>query len=489
MRNRFFHPGSDRLAALFSRIAILFLVAGIVHAQAPTPAAHSSASAPEKLVAGIYDLVSAPPGQLPDWAKVRACFMKEAVIVLRTSREATSTFSVDGFLKDFTDFYERPFKTSEGAVIPKDKGFKEKVIRIKSREFGDMAQVLVLYEAQILGISKGPQPGIDDWLLARRDGRWLVAAITNEVVTRDRPVPEEWFADVPAGPLASLQAKLDSTVQSGALEAALNLSDGIAALTEQEHYESLFRLAVFQARLGHREQAYRSLQRAIGAGFNNRARLLQEEAFQPFREEELFRTLARKAWANGYIGLLERANREEVQKSPEIMKALAFRPGEKVADIGAGSGYFTIPIAQAVGPNGIVWALDIAPEMLEYLEFRVQSLKMENVRLRKVAGDNPQLDPGSVDTILMIDTLHYVKDRVAYAKKLRTGLAPGGRFVLIDYLPKPVAERPWGPPPEQQIPRETIDREMQSAGFQLEKSYDFLPEQYFLVYSPVGQRN
>jgi SAM-dependent methyltransferase len=131
-----------------------------------------------------------------------------------------------------------------------------------------------------------------------------------------------------------------------------------------------------------------------------------------------------------------------------------------------------------------VLALDIAPEMLEYLDLRVKARKATNVTLRRVAGDDPQLDPGGVDTILMIDAIHYVKDRVAYAKKLRSALAPGGRVVIIDYRPKPMSERPWGPPPEQQFPKEQMDREMFAAGFRVSKAFDFLPEQFFVIYVP-----
>jgi ubiquinone/menaquinone biosynthesis C-methylase UbiE len=165
------------------------------------------------------------------------------------------------------------------------------------------------------------------------------------------------------------------------------------------------------------------------------------------------------------------------------MEALSFRAGERVADIGAGSGYFTIPVARAVGPTGVVWALDAAQEMLDYLDFRVRAQKIENIRLRKVMRDDAQLEPASLDTILMIDTIHYVKDRVGYARKLRQGLAPGGRLVIIDYFPKPMSERPWGPVPEQQIPRQQMDADMAAAGFKVERAYDFLPEQYFVIYS------
>ena len=93
-----------------------------------------------------------------------------------------------------------------------------------------------------------------------------------------------------------------------------------------------------------------------------------------------------------------------------------------------------------------------------------------------------ELPAGGVDTILMVDTLHYITQRTAYAEKLRAGLAPGGRVVIIDYKPKPFEERPWGPPPEQQISRETVDADFAKAGLQPVKVHDFLPEQYFVEY-------
>jgi ubiquinone/menaquinone biosynthesis C-methylase UbiE len=164
------------------------------------------------------------------------------------------------------------------------------------------------------------------------------------------------------------------------------------------------------------------------------------------------------------------------------MKTLALKPGERVADIGAGSGYFTIPVARTVGPTGTVWAIDVIQEMLDYVEKRANAEQLQNVQLVEVPRDDPQLPPGGVDTVLMIDTLHYIKDRAGYAKKLRAGLAPGGRVVIIDYIPKPWSERPWGPTPEQQIPRETIDTEFAEAGLKPVRVHDFLPEQYFVEY-------
>ncbi len=166
--------------------------------QVPEPSA-------EERIAGIYDLVSSPGGSLPDWEKVRDCFLKEAIVVLRTSRTAMSVFSLDGFIQDFRDFYERPYKTPEGTVLPKDKGFRERVVRLRSWEYGDIAQVLVLYEARILGISRPPQQGIDSWHLVRRNARWYVSAITNEVVAPGRTLPPELQSDPPAAGQGSSQ--------------------------------------------------------------------------------------------------------------------------------------------------------------------------------------------------------------------------------------------------------------------------------------------
>ena len=281
-----------------------------------------------------------------------------------------------------------------------------------------------------------------------------------------------------------LRTRMEQSVKQGDLAAGAALANQLIAATEPAHIEALYAAAQFHARLGHREQAYLMLSRVVGAGFDDRRRLLQDDAFQALRGEDLFTSLARRAWARGYVELLERPNREDVQKSPEIMKALAFRPGERVADIGAGTGYFTFQVADAVGPAGRVLALDIAAEMLEYLELRVKARQAANISLRKVTSDDPQLEPGSVDTVLLVDTIHYVKDRIAYGKKLRPALAPGGRVVIIDYRPKPMSERPWGPTPDQQFPKEQMDSEMAAAGFTVRQAFDFLPEQFFVIYAP-----
>jgi cyclopropane fatty-acyl-phospholipid synthase-like methyltransferase len=112
----------------------------------------------------------------------------------------------------------------------------------------------------------------------------------------------------------------------------------------------------------------------------------------------------------------------------------------------------------------------------------VKEAGLSNVRTVRVEKDDPKLPAAGVDTILMVDTLHYVAGRDAYAKKLRAGLAPGGRVVVIDYTPKPWEERPWGPPPSQKMAREEVDEAMAAAGLVPAKVHEFLPEQFFVEY-------
>ena len=135
----------------------------------------------ESLVAALYEAVTFEAGSTPDWDHVRSMFIDEAVIVLRTSRQSTTVFSVEGFVDDFVKFIER---ADAGRT-----GFSERIIRTKPMVFGDMAHVLVLYEASVPGSLRPPQQGVDSFSLIRRDRRWWIAAVTNEIPGPDRPLP------------------------------------------------------------------------------------------------------------------------------------------------------------------------------------------------------------------------------------------------------------------------------------------------------------
>lgn len=164
----------------YSKLALsLLILAGPAGAQ--TSAEQSAVAAAEGLVTELYDLVTFDAGTTPDWETVKSLFIEEAVIVLRTSREASTVFSVDGFVNDFVTFIER--------ANVEETGFVEEIISIKSMVFRDMAHALVLYEASIPGSGREPQQGVDSFQLIKKDGRWWIASITNDLPNSDHPVP------------------------------------------------------------------------------------------------------------------------------------------------------------------------------------------------------------------------------------------------------------------------------------------------------------
>jgi len=281
--------------------------------------------------------------------------------------------------------------------------------------------------------------------------------------------------------IEKLGLQLDEAYKLKDYAKALGIAEQMDEMLMPKYVDLLCKIAALHCLLGHKEEAYVWLKRTFDAGFWDFARLKEDADFASIRDEERFKTMARQARIEQYIEMLERPDREAFQKPAEVMKALALKRGERVADVGAGSGYFTIPVAEAVGPKGVVWAVDIRQEMLDYIQKRLMEKKLQNVSLVLAPNDDPLLPAGGVDTILMVDTWHYIRDP-QYAKKLRAALAPGGRVVVIDYTPKSWEERPWGPPPEQQTPREELDRQFAEAGLKPIKVHDFLTEQYFVEY-------
>jgi hypothetical protein len=171
-----------------SQLLLCTLTLGLVAAtplpgQQPGTAADSALQTAEGTVREIYGLVSFEPGTPTDWAKVRNLFLPEAVVSLRTSRTATKVFSVDGFIQDFVTFDTLPAVARNG--------FTERIVRMHASVFREMAFVATLYEAHIPNAPRPPQTGVDYWLLVRRDGRWWIAAVTNDIPTPEHPIPAE----------------------------------------------------------------------------------------------------------------------------------------------------------------------------------------------------------------------------------------------------------------------------------------------------------
>jgi ubiquinone/menaquinone biosynthesis C-methylase UbiE len=180
-----------------------------------------------------------------------------------------------------------------------------------------------------------------------------------------------------------------------------------------------------------------------------------------------------------YIHHLEDPKRAEWQKPEEVVAKLGLKPGEAVADLGAGSGYFTLRFARAVGPQGRVYAVDVLPEMLDYIRQRAQDEGIKNIQLVQALPHDPQLPPASVDMIFICNTLHHISERPTYYPLLVKALRSGGRLVNVDFYKKPL---PFGPSLEMKIDKPVMIEEAKSAGFHLLQDFDFLPYQYFLIF-------
>ena len=170
--------------------------------------------------------------------------------------------------------------------------------------------------------------------------------------------------------------------------------------------------------------------------------------------------------------------REAWQKPEEVVRALALGPDAVVADLGAGTGYFTVRLARAL-PRGHVYAVDVEPDMVRYVAERARREGLANVTAVPAAPDYPRL-PRPVDLVLVVNTYHHLADRSAYFERLRRSLRFGGRVAIVDFLP----DAPLGPPRATRIPAAVVKEEMGRAGYGLAAEHGFLPYQYFLVFAP-----
>ena len=182
-----------------------------------------------------------------------------------------------------------------------------------------------------------------------------------------------------------------------------------------------------------------------------------------------------------YIGALEDPTRDAYQKPHEVLAALNLKPGEVVADIGAGSGYFTFRIARHVGAKGKVLAVDVNPDMIRHVNRRVRDLKITNVVSVLADPDDPLLPEQSVNRFFICDVWHHVDNPTKYLSLMKKILKTAGEIVMIDFHKK---ELPVGPPLQMKIAREDLIKQMESNGFRLAKEHTFLPYQYFLVFAP-----
>ncbi len=205
---------------------------------------------------------------------------------------------------------------------------------------------------------------------------------------------------------------------------------------------------------------------------------LAQDAVQ--RDRQQMHQLHRDSRA--YIGMLDDPKRDAYQKPYEVLTALAIEPGEVIADIGAGSGYFTFRLAHRVGDKGRVYAVDISPDMIRHLNRRIRELKAMNVTAILADADDPLLADASIDRFFFSDSWHHIENQSKYLSLIKKMLKPGGEIIMIDFHKK---ELPVGPPMQMKIAREDLIRQMESNGFRLTKEHTFLPYQYFLVFAPT----
>lgn len=178
-----------------------------------------------------------------------------------------------------------------------------------------------------------------------------------------------------------------------------------------------------------------------------------------------------KRWA--YSG----SDRDDWQKPDQVIAALELQPGQRVADLGAGGGYFTFRLADAVGESGRVYAVDVDPSMLEYLRDEAEAQGRDNVEVVEAELDDPNL-PGPVDLVFTVNTYHHLEDRPTYFANAARYLEPGGRLAVIELSGKGWFSRWFG----HNTPPDRIQSELEQAGYRRVAAPDFLDQQSFQIF-------
>jgi SAM-dependent methyltransferase len=185
-----------------------------------------------------------------------------------------------------------------------------------------------------------------------------------------------------------------------------------------------------------------------------------------------------------YIAGLSSESRVADLQVPVVVEKLDLPRDAIVGDLGCGPGVFTVAFAKAC-PDGVVLACDIEPRQLDAVREKIHAEKLANVIPVLASPDDPHFPPGRMDVVFIGDTYHHLEDRVAYMKRLKATLKPGGRLVLLEYKP---GKLPVGPPPEhKKLKAGEMDKELGDAGFVQVEKFDTHPYHDFEVWR-VRQR-
>src|SRR5215813_1961293 len=189
---------------------------------------------------------------------------------------------------------------------------------------------------------------------------------------------------------------------------------------------------------------------------------------------------AKRATSTPYTGdlsIFDSPGRDKKLHINRVMDILGVTRGKGVADIGAGSGWFTVRAARRVGPSGTVYAVDINPEAIRHIDRRAHSESLANVKTILSKPDDPMLPKEAVDAVLLLKTYHEVADPIALLERLRAALRPGARLGIIDRN---------GNGTDHGIDRKIVVEEAARAGYRLVQTYEFVKDDgmdYFLVFT------
>jgi ubiquinone/menaquinone biosynthesis C-methylase UbiE len=179
----------------------------------------------------------------------------------------------------------------------------------------------------------------------------------------------------------------------------------------------------------------------------------------------------------------ESFGRDGWQHPDRVIGSLGIQSGDHIADLGSGGGYFTFRLAEAVSPNGKVYAVDVDSEMNEYVEERAREERYGNIETILAEYHDPLLPEGEIDLIFTCNTYHHIEERVAYFSRAKRYLRAEGRIAIIEFSGKGWFQRLFS----HSTDRDVIRGEMEAAGYRLESKYDYLPRQHFLVFSKVSE--
>jgi ubiquinone/menaquinone biosynthesis C-methylase UbiE len=184
--------------------------------------------------------------------------------------------------------------------------------------------------------------------------------------------------------------------------------------------------------------------------------------------------------AEEWVKTLDTPQRIASLKIDEVVAKLRLKPGQTVADIGAGTGLFEGALANAVSPGGTVYAVDVEQGLIDHISQRATDLKVSNVRVVLGKFTDPALPVRTIDTALINDVLHHIEDRPTYLKNLAGYLKPTGRIAVIDFRPGQGGHLNQ---PELRITKEQTDGWMAAAGLTRAEELDLFPDKFFVIYS------